>query len=44
MAEPHPVDVSELAPVHVEKLKVSDEPAIEKIGMKTWASGPMPSA
>ena len=29
MAEVHPVDVSELAPVHVEKLKVSDEPAVE---------------
>ena len=36
MAEPHPVDVSELAPVHVEKLKVSDEPAIEIVGMNKW--------
>ena len=36
MAEPHPVDVSELAPVHTEKLKVSDEPAIEIVGMNKW--------
>jgi len=36
MAEPHPVDVSELAPVHEEKLKVLDEVAIEIVGMNKW--------
>jgi general L-amino acid transport system ATP-binding protein len=36
MAEPHPVDASELAPVHREKLKVSDETAIEIVGMNKW--------
>jgi general L-amino acid transport system ATP-binding protein len=36
MAEPHPVDASELAPVHKEKLKVSDEIAIEIVGMNKW--------
>jgi general L-amino acid transport system ATP-binding protein len=36
MAEVHPVDASELAPVHVEKLKVLDEPAIEIIDMNKW--------
>ena len=36
MTEPHPVDASELAPVHREKLKVSDEAAIEIVGMNKW--------
>ena len=36
MAEPHPVDASELEPVHTEKLKVSDELAIEIVGMNKW--------
>jgi general L-amino acid transport system ATP-binding protein len=36
MAEPHPVDASELAPVHKERLKVSDEIAIEIVGMNKW--------
>ncbi len=36
MSEPHPVDVSDLEPVHPERLKVSDEVAIEIAGMNKW--------
>lgn len=36
MAEVHPVDASELEPVDTSKLKVSDEPAIQIIGMNKW--------
>ena len=36
MAEVHPVDVSELEHVDPSKLKVSDEPAIEIVGMNKW--------
>jgi general L-amino acid transport system ATP-binding protein len=36
MAEVHPVDASELEHVDTSKLKVSDEPAIQIIGMSKW--------
>ena len=36
MAEPHPVDVSELEPVDPKKLKVSNEVAIQIVGMNKW--------
>ena len=36
MPEIHPVDATELAPVHTERLKVSDEPAIQIVGMNKW--------
>ncbi len=36
MAEPHPVDVSQLEHVDPTKLKVSDEPAVQIIGMNKW--------
>ena len=36
MAEVHPVDASELEHVDTSKLKVSDEPAIQIIGMNKW--------
>jgi general L-amino acid transport system ATP-binding protein len=36
MTEPHPVDVSELEPVHADRLKVSNEIAIEIVGMNKW--------
>jgi general L-amino acid transport system ATP-binding protein len=36
MSEPHIVDASELAPVHTERLKVSDEIAIQIIEMNKW--------
>jgi general L-amino acid transport system ATP-binding protein len=36
MREPHPIDASELEPVNPEKLKVSDEEAIEIVGMNKW--------
>ena len=36
MAEVHPVDASELEPVDTAKLKVSDEPAIQIVGMNKW--------
>ena len=36
MTEPHPVDASELEPVDTSKLKVSDEVAIEIVGMNKW--------
>jgi general L-amino acid transport system ATP-binding protein len=36
MREPHPVDASELEPVHLDRLKVSDEEAIEIVGMNKW--------
>ena len=36
MAEVHPVDASELEHVDRSKLHVSDEPAIEIIGMNKW--------
>ncbi len=36
MSEPHPLSASELEAVHPEKLKVSDQVAIEIIGMNKW--------
>ena len=36
MSEPHPMSASELEAVHPEKLKVSDQVAIEIIGMNKW--------
>jgi general L-amino acid transport system ATP-binding protein len=36
MAEPHPVDASELEPVDPARLKVSDKPVIEIVGMNKW--------
>ena len=36
MSEPHPVDASELVPVHTDRLKVSDEIAIQIIEMNKW--------
>ena len=36
MAEPHPVDASELEHVDRTKLKVSNEPAVQIIGMNKW--------
>ena len=36
MAEPHPVDVSELEPVDPKKLKVLDEVAVEIANMNKW--------
>ncbi len=36
MAEAHPLDASQLEPVHPDRLKVSDEPAIQIIGMSKW--------
>jgi general L-amino acid transport system ATP-binding protein len=36
MAEPHPVDASELEPVDRSALKVSDEVAVEIVGMNKW--------
>jgi general L-amino acid transport system ATP-binding protein len=36
MPEPHPVDAAQFAPVHPDWLKVSDEPAIEIVGMNKW--------
>ena len=36
MAEVHPVDASELEPVDPSKLRVTDEPAVEIIGMNKW--------
>ena len=36
MTEPHPIDVSELEPVNPATLRVSDEIAIEIVGMNKW--------
>ena len=36
MSEPHPVDASDLAPVHKDKLKVADEIAVQIIDMNKW--------
>jgi general L-amino acid transport system ATP-binding protein len=36
MAEVHPVDASQLEHVDPSKLKISDEPAIQIIGMNKW--------
>ena len=36
MSEPHPVDAAELEPVDPRGLKISDEVAIEIIGMNKW--------
>ena len=36
MSEPHPLSASELEPVHPDKLKVSDQVAVEIIGMNKW--------